>query len=87
VKANANNDKLFESDALAAPDLLPVMKDRTFMRQVLKHQLRSPDSVNEPPSRVIGRSRLAAYAAFPGNMKLTTENQNLRQPATGFDAP
>jgi hypothetical protein len=53
VKANAKNDKLFESDAPAAPGLLPVMKDQVFMRQVLEHQLRSPDSVNEPPSRVI----------------------------------
>lgn len=53
VKANAKNDKLFESDAPAAPGLLPVMKDQTFMRKVLEHQLRSPDSVNEPPSRVL----------------------------------
>lgn len=53
VKATAKNDKLFEPEAPAAPGLLPVMKDQTFIRQVLEHQLRSPDSVNEPPSRVI----------------------------------
>jgi hypothetical protein len=53
VKANAKNDKLFEPDGPTAPGLLPVMKDQVFLRQVLEHQLRSPDSVNEPPTRVI----------------------------------
>jgi len=53
VKATAKNDKLFEPDAPAAPGLLPVLKDQAFIRQVLEHQLRSPDTVNEPPSRVI----------------------------------
>lgn len=53
VKANAKNDKLFDPDAPTAPGLLPVMKDQAFMRQVLEHMLRSPDAVNEPPSRVI----------------------------------
>jgi hypothetical protein len=53
VKATARNDKLFDPDTPAAPGLLPVQKDQVFMRQVLEHQLRSPDAVNEPPSRVI----------------------------------
>jgi hypothetical protein len=53
VKATAKNDKLFDPDGPAAPGLLPVMKDQTFIRQVLEHQFRSPDSVSEPPSRVI----------------------------------
>jgi hypothetical protein len=53
VKAMAKNNKLFEPEAPAVPGLLPVMKDQAFIRQVLEHQLRSPDAVNEPPSRVI----------------------------------
>jgi hypothetical protein len=53
VKATAKNDKLFEPEAPAAPGLMPVMKDQTFVRQVLEHQLRSPDATSEPPSRVI----------------------------------
>ncbi len=53
VKATAKNDKLFDPDAPAAPGLLPVQKDQVFMRQVLEHQLRSPDAASEPPSRVI----------------------------------
>lgn len=53
VKATSKNDKLFEPDTQAAPGLLPVLKDQAFIRQVLEHQLRSPDAVNEPPSRVI----------------------------------
>lgn len=53
VKATAKNDKLFDAESPTAPGLLPVDKDQTFVRQVLEHQLRSPDAVNEPPSRVI----------------------------------
>lgn len=53
VKATAKNDKLFDPEAPAAPGLLPVMKDQGFIRQVLEHQLRTPDAVNELPSRVI----------------------------------
>ena len=53
VKATAKNDKLFDPEVPTAPGLLPVMKDQSFIRQVLEHQLRSPDSVSEPPSRVI----------------------------------
>lgn len=53
VKATAKNDKLFDVDAPAPPGLLPVMKDQAFIRLVLEHQLRSPDSVTEPPSRVL----------------------------------
>lgn len=53
VKAMARNDKLFEPSAPTVPGLLPVMKDQVFIRQVLEHQLRSPDAVSETPSRVI----------------------------------
>ena len=53
VKATAKNDRLFEPEAAVAQGLLPVWKDQLFIRQVLEHQLRTPDSVNEPPSRVI----------------------------------
>ncbi len=53
VKATAKNDKLFDPDAPAASGLLPVQKDQAFIRQVLEHQLRSPDAPSEPPSRVI----------------------------------
>jgi len=53
VKATAKNDKLFEADAPSPPGLLPVLKDQAFIRQVLEHQLRSPDSVSETPSRVV----------------------------------
>ena len=53
VKATAKNDKLFEPDGPTANGLLPVLKDQAFIRQVLEHQLRSPDAVSEPPSRVI----------------------------------
>ncbi len=53
VKAMAKNDKLFEPDTPTPAGLLPVMKDHAFIRQVLEHQLRSPDSASEPPSRVI----------------------------------
>ena len=53
VRAMAKNDKLFEPEAPAAPGLLSVLKDQAFIRSVLEHQLRSPDAVSEPPSRVI----------------------------------
>lgn len=53
VKATARNDKLFEPETQAPPGLLQVMKDQALIRMVLEHQLRSPDSGNEPPSRVI----------------------------------
>lgn len=53
VKATAKNDKLFDPDGPTPPGLLPVMKDQAFIRQVLEHQLRSPDTASEPPSRVL----------------------------------
>lgn len=53
VKANAKNDKLFEPDVATPQGLLPVMKDQAFIRDVLQHQLRTPDSAVEPPARVI----------------------------------
>lgn len=53
IKASAKNDKLFEADAPTPPGLLPVMKDQTFIRMVLEHQLRSPQAASELPSRVI----------------------------------
>jgi len=53
VKATAKNDKLFEPEVPTPNGLLPVMKDQAFIRQVLEHSLRSPDSPAEPPSRVI----------------------------------
>jgi hypothetical protein len=69
VKATAKNDKLFEAEAPAAPGLLPVMKDQVFIRQVLEHQLRSPDAPTEPPSRVIVLDpnwEAAPWANIPG---------------------
>lgn len=53
LKASARNDKLFESEAVAFPGLLPIRRDQKFLRDVLNHHLRSPDSASEPPSRVI----------------------------------
>ncbi|MBP7052835.1 MAG: hypothetical protein KBE65_17650 [Phycisphaerae bacterium] len=53
VRAMAKNDKLFEPDSPTVPGLLPVMKDQAFIRQVLEHELRSPEATSEPPSRVI----------------------------------
>lgn len=53
VKATAKNNNLFETESPAAPGLLQVKKDQLFIRQVLEHQLRSPDSVSETPSRPI----------------------------------
>jgi len=53
VKAMAKNDKLFDPDVPTPQGLLPVQKDQAFIRQVLEHQLRSPDSPSEPPSRVV----------------------------------
>lgn len=53
VKATAKNDKLFDPDVPTPNGLLPVMKDQSFIRQVLEHLLRSPDGAAEPPSRVI----------------------------------
>lgn len=53
VKATAKNDKLFDPEGPSAHGLLPVMKDQAFIRQVLEHQLRTPDGSSVTPSRVI----------------------------------
>lgn len=53
LKASARNDKLFEPEAVASPGLLPSRRDQRFLRDVLNHHLRSPESASEPPSRVI----------------------------------
>jgi hypothetical protein len=68
VKATSKNDKLFDPEGPAAHGLLPVMKDQAFIRQVLEHQLRTPDASSEPPSRVIVLDpnwEAAAWANIP----------------------
>ena len=53
LKASARNDKLFEAQTATAPGLLAVRRDQDFLLKTLAHLLRSPDSVNEAPSRAI----------------------------------
>lgn len=53
VKAWARNDRFFDPDSAAAPGLLPVRKDQEYLRTVLNHQLRSPDSTSEQPCHPI----------------------------------
>lgn len=50
VKAWARNDKSFEPDTAAPPGLLTVRKDQEYLRTVLNHLLKSPDSATEQPS-------------------------------------
>ena len=53
VKAWARNDRFFDADTAAAPGLLPVRKDQEYLRTVLNHLLRSPDSTSEQPCHPI----------------------------------
>ena len=53
VKAWARNDRYFEPDAAAPPGLLAVRRDQEYLRTVLNHLLKSPDSTSEQPCRPI----------------------------------
>ncbi len=53
AKAWARNDRFFDPDSAAPPGLLPVRKDQEYLRDVLNHLLRSPDSPAEQPCRPI----------------------------------
>jgi hypothetical protein len=53
LKAWAKNDRHFDAETAAAPGLLSVGRDQVFLRSVLDHLLRSPDSPAEQPARAI----------------------------------
>lgn len=53
VKAWARNDRSFEPDTAAPAGLLPVRRDQEYLRTVLNHLLKSPDSTMEQPCRPI----------------------------------
>ena len=50
LKAWARNDHSFEAETAAAPGLLAVSRDQEYLRSVLNHLLKSPDSASEQPS-------------------------------------
>jgi hypothetical protein len=49
VKAWARNDRSFEPETAAPPNLLPVRKDQEHLRTVLNYLLKSPDSASQQP--------------------------------------
>ncbi len=53
VKAWARNDRSFDPDTAAPAGLLPVRRDQEYLRTVLNHLLKSPDSTSEQPCRPI----------------------------------